>query len=232
MKANVVGSGVGSLASAIRLKSLGFEVNVYETCADFGGRARNFVFHNQSFDAGPTVITAPWLFDELFEILGENRKEYIEFLPCDPWYRLSFDDGSSLDLVDDIEQQIKQIAKLSKIDSDRYSDFMKHGEALYKIGYEELGTADFTKFSSMFKVLPALLKLGCSSCDETHLTPIWNPLSKPCDGGRNNVCDSSSSNGSRRDGRGAGDHRFHGQPNQRRPTGRYLHDGGPRGDRG
>lgn len=160
MRANIVGSGAGSIASAIRLRSLGFEVNLYEVCPDLGGRARTFTFKGQSFDAGPTVITAPWLFDELFEILGEKRKDHIEFLPCDPWYRLLFENNSSLDLVDNVDCQIKEIAKISLSDSERYSDFMKHGEALYKIGYEELGAADFTKFSLMFRVLPTLLKLG------------------------------------------------------------------------
>lgn len=81
MKAVVVGTGVGALASALRLRAMGLDVDVLEACPDAGGRARTFNFHGHSFDAGPTVITAPWLFDELFELFGERRFEYVEFLP-------------------------------------------------------------------------------------------------------------------------------------------------------
>ena len=81
MKVIVVGSGVGSLASALRLRAMGCEVEVLEGCADPGGRARSLTFENHSFDAGPTVITAPWLFDELFDLFGERRCDAVEFLP-------------------------------------------------------------------------------------------------------------------------------------------------------
>jgi len=105
MKVVVIGSGVGSLASALRLRALGYQVDVLESCPDPGGRARQFVFNSHTFDAGPTVITAPWLFDELFELFGESRSEHIRFLPCNPWYRLVFHDGTSMDLVDTVEAQ-------------------------------------------------------------------------------------------------------------------------------
>lgn len=160
MKAIVVGSGFGSLASALRLRALGIEVEVVEACPDPGGRARSFTHHGFSFDAGPTVITAPWLFDELFELFGERRSDAIEFLPCDPWYRLLFDDGSSFDLVDGVERQEREIARVSPDDAARYREYLAHSEDLYRVGYEELGAADFSGIGSMVRVLPALLKLG------------------------------------------------------------------------
>ncbi|NBW41421.1 FAD-binding protein, partial [bacterium] len=64
MKAIVVGSGVGGIASALRLRSMGIDVEILESCPDAGGRARTFSYGGHTFDAGPTVITAPWLFDE------------------------------------------------------------------------------------------------------------------------------------------------------------------------
>ena len=70
MKSVVIGAGFGGLASALRLRALGLDVDVIERCPDPGGRARKLVFHGVDFDAGPTVITAPWLFDELFSLFG------------------------------------------------------------------------------------------------------------------------------------------------------------------
>jgi phytoene desaturase len=160
MRAIVIGTGAGSLASALRLRALGFEVDVLEACPDPGGRARTFSIRGHRFDAGPTVITAPWLFDELFALFGEKREDYVTFLPCDPWYRLSFADGSSLDLVSTIEEQERQIANLSPDDATQYRAYLAHTEELYKVGYEELGAADFTNISSMFGVVPELFRLG------------------------------------------------------------------------
>jgi phytoene desaturase len=160
MRAVVIGTGAGSLASALRLRALGFEVDVLEACPDPGGRARTFSIHGHSFDAGPTVITAPWLFDELFTLFGEKREKHVTFLPCDPWYRLSFADGSALDLVSTIEEQERQIANLSPDDAAQYRAYLAHTEELYKVGYEELGAADFTNISSMFGVVPELFRLG------------------------------------------------------------------------
>jgi phytoene desaturase len=160
MRAVIIGSGAGSIASALRLRALGYEVDVLEACPDPGGRARTFCFHGHTFDAGPTVITAPWLFDELFDLFGERRADSLEFLPCDPWYRLLFADGSQMDLVPGVERQEAEIAKLSHVDAKSYQAFLEHSRRLYEVGYEQLGDADFTKFSSMFSTMPKLFKLG------------------------------------------------------------------------
>jgi phytoene desaturase len=160
MKAVVVGTGVGSLASALRLRKLGFQVEVIETCPDPGGRARTFNIHGENFDAGPTVITAPWLFDELFQLFGENRSDRVEFLPCDPWYRVSYADGTSFDITTTFEAQKKEIARLSATDAAQYQAFFGHAEELYKVGYEQLGAADFSAPLSMIKALPKLMRLG------------------------------------------------------------------------
>ena len=160
MKSLVIGSGAGSLASALRLRALGHEVDVLEACPDAGGRARAFSFHGHTFDAGPTVITAPWLFDELFELFGERRPDHVEFLPCDPWYRLMYADGTQMDLVPSVERQEAEIARISARDASYYRDYLAHSQELYRVGYEQLGDADFSNITSMLAMIPSLLKLG------------------------------------------------------------------------
>jgi phytoene desaturase len=135
-------------------------VDVFEGCPDPGGRARRLTFHGVAFDAGPTVITAPWLFDELFTLFGERRSDFVEFLPCDPWYRLSYWDGTTLDLVPSVERQEKEIANLSPVDASAYRRFFDHSQKLYEVGYEQLGAADFSDFKSMLRMLPKLFRLG------------------------------------------------------------------------
>jgi phytoene desaturase len=106
------------------------------------------------------VITAPWLFDELFELFGERRADYVEFLPCDPWYRLLFADGTEMDLVPSVERQEAEIARISTTDALRYREYLAHSNELYRVGYEQLGDADFSNVTPMFKMIPSLLRLG------------------------------------------------------------------------
>lgn len=176
MRAVVIGSGVGSLASALRLRALGHEVDVLEACGDPGGRARTFTIHGHSFDAGPTVITAPWLFDELFELFGERRAESIEFLPCDPWYRLVYADGSQMDLVPSVERQEREIAQLSERDARAYRAFLDHSNRLYQVGYEELGATDFSTIPSMLKMMPKLFQLGGFSTLWRHTAKYFSDV--------------------------------------------------------
>ena len=163
MRAIVVGTGFGSLASALRLRALGLQVEVLESCPDPGGRARRFQFQGESFDAGPTVITAPWLFDELFSLFGESRQRCVDFLPCDPWYRLVYSDGATLDLTPTVERQRAEIERFSPTDAAQYERYLAHSEQLYRVGYEELGDADFSSFASMIRAFPDLIRLGAFS---------------------------------------------------------------------
>ena len=93
----IIGSGFGGLAAAIRLKAKGYEVTIVERQPDLGGRAR--VFHRNGFvyDAGPTVITAPFLLDELFKLFNRNSEDYLKIIPVEPWYRFRFNDGETFD---------------------------------------------------------------------------------------------------------------------------------------
>ena len=74
-KAIVIGSGFGGIAISLRLQKLGYDTTIIEKLNDIGGRARVFKVNGFKHDAGPTVITAPFLFDELFSLFGKKRKD-------------------------------------------------------------------------------------------------------------------------------------------------------------
>lgn len=156
----VIGSGFGGLAAAVRLRALGYRVTILEAGSQAGGRARVFEREGFTFDAGPTVVTAPYLFDELFSALGRKREEYVEFVPVDPFYRCSFPDGESFDYVGDEERLLAQIEKLSPGDVDGYRRMVKHAERIFDVGYTELADAPFGKVSDMLRILPDLSRLS------------------------------------------------------------------------
>ena len=157
----VLGSGLGGLAAAIRLRAQGWPVCVLEAMDQPGGRAATFVQDGFSFDAGPTVVTASYLFDELFALVGRDRRDHLEFLPVDPFYRVFFSDGGSFDYVGDEERLLAQIALMNPADVDGYRRLAAHARQIFDIGYTELVDKPFDRFTDMVKIVPDLVRLGC-----------------------------------------------------------------------
>ena len=104
----VIGGGFGGIAIALRLRALGHQVSLIERLGSLGGRAQVFKKNGFKHDAGPTVITAPFLFDELFELFNEKREEYIKFKPLEPWYRFHFHDGQTFDYSESVKKTKKE----------------------------------------------------------------------------------------------------------------------------
>ena len=158
-RAVVVGAGLGGLAAAIRLRARGYDVTVFEALDQPGGRARVFQRDGFTFDAGPTVITAPYLLDELFALGGRDRREHVELIPVDPFYRILFEDGSAFDFVGDEERLLAQIAAFEPRDVDGYRKLARHAEAIFDVGYAQLADQPFHRLSDMLRVVPAMVRL-------------------------------------------------------------------------
>lgn len=155
----VVGAGFGGLAVALRLLARGYQVDLLEKHDDLGGRARTFTLDGHNFDAGPTVITAPFLFTELFERFGETLEEHVTLLPVAPFYRMAFADGSHFDYHGTTEELLAEIERLSPGDAAQYPRFLEAAEAMYAKGFVELAQRPFTRVWDMLKVLPDLIRL-------------------------------------------------------------------------
>ena len=124
-KITVIGSGFGGLAAALRLKAKGYKVTLVEKHPDLGGRARVFKKGNFIYDGGPTVITAPYLFEELFALFGKKISDYVKIVPLNLWYRFVFSDGNTFDYTGDNNYMESQIKKYSEKDVVGYQDFIK-----------------------------------------------------------------------------------------------------------
>lgn len=156
----VIGSGFGGLAAAVRLRALGHPVRVLEARDQPGGRASVFLRDGYSFDAGPTVITAPYLLAELFAALGRDMRDYVELGPVDPFYRIEYADGSRFDYVGEEDRLLENIRRLSPPDVDNYRRMVRHIERIFDIGYTQLADQPFDRFSDMLKVVPDMIRLG------------------------------------------------------------------------
>lgn len=155
----VIGSGFGGLGVAIRLQNAGFDTTIFEARDKPGGRAYVYEQDGFTFDGGPTVITAPHVFEELFEETGKKLEEYVELLPIDPFYRLYWEDGTVFDYDGNADSMAEQIEHINPGDVQGYRDFTEYARRVFDAGYTELAATPFLKFSDMVRVAPELIRL-------------------------------------------------------------------------
>lgn len=157
----IIGSGFGGLAAAIRLGARGYRVTVLEKLDAPGGRAYVYRQDGFTFDAGPTIITAPFLLEELWQLCGRRLADDVELRPVTPYYRIRFDDGETFDYTGDEAAMRAEVARLSPSDVKGYERFMKASEEIFNVGFVKLGHVPFSNWGDMLRVVPDLLRLGC-----------------------------------------------------------------------
>jgi phytoene desaturase len=153
----VIGSGFGGLAAAIRLGARGYRVTVLEALDQPGGRAYVYRQDGYTFDAGPTIVTAPFLLEDLWQLCGREMSDDIDLREITPYYRIRFDDGTHFDYSGDDAAMKAEIARFSPEDVAGYDKFLEASAKLYAIGFDQLMYKSFDSFALMIKVLPALL---------------------------------------------------------------------------
>ncbi len=157
----VVGAGFGGMAAALRLRAKGYRVTLIDRCRQLGGRAQVFKRDGFRHDAGPTVITAPFLFEELFALFGERLADHVELVPLKPWYRFWFADGDHFDYGGTLEETLAEIERISAVDREGYLRLLEHSKRIFDIGFTELSDQPFDRLRTMFRVIPSLVRLRC-----------------------------------------------------------------------
>ncbi|MBE0555840.1 MAG: NAD(P)-binding protein, partial [Proteobacteria bacterium] len=134
----VIGGGFGGLAAAVRLAIRGHDVELLEKRDKLGGRAYVYQIHGFTFDGGPTVVTAPFLFEELFSAAGRRREDYFTLRALDPFYRIFNHEGRSFDYNDNTEFILNQIDRWNPADKQGYQRFIATTKAIFQKGFVEL----------------------------------------------------------------------------------------------
>jgi phytoene desaturase len=157
----VVGAGFGGIASALRLRAKGYRVTLIDRCQQLGGRARVLEHDGFRHDAGPTVITAPFLFEELFALSGERFADHVDLVPLKPWYRFCFQDGDHFDYGGTLDETLAEIGRISAEDREGYLRLLEHSKRIFDIGFTQLSDKPFNRLVTMLQVIPSLLRLRC-----------------------------------------------------------------------
>jgi phytoene desaturase len=157
MRAVVIGSGFGGLAAAIRLAAAGHEVTVLEKRERIGGRAYLYELDGFRFDGGPTVLTAPFMFEELFALAGERLQDHVELVPLDPFYRAFAQDGTHFDFHADPDRMRREVARRSPADEAGYTRLSGRVSRIFDAFYPYT-ERPMMQLHVMLRMLPFLLR--------------------------------------------------------------------------
>lgn len=171
MKAIVIGAGFGGIAAALRLRAKGYAVTLIDRCAALGGRAQVYEREGFRHDAGPTVITAPFLFEELFALFGERFADHVKLVPLTPWYRFQFADGDTFDYGGTLEATLAEIERIEPRDQAGYLALLEHSRRIYDIGFTQLSAQPFHRLGTMLRQVPHLLGLR-------NYETVWQMVSR------------------------------------------------------
>jgi phytoene desaturase len=155
----VIGSGFGGLGAAVRLATQGHEVEIFEKRDQLGGRAYQYQINGFKFDGGPTVITAPYMFEELFSNAGEKMEDYISLISLDPFYRIFDHEGKHFDYFRNPEAALNEIERWNPSDKEGYLKFVQHTKSIFE-RFHPFTDRPFLKLQDMLKIMPDVIKLS------------------------------------------------------------------------
>ena len=155
----VIGGGFGGIASALRARRLGYDVTIFDKASKLAGKAEVYTHGEFKHDAGPTVITAPFLIDELFELFNKKREDYIHFIRLTTWYQFRFADNTLFNYGGSVNDTLEEINKILPDDKKGYLSLLEASKKIYNIGFEKLATKPFHKISTLLKFTPSMIKL-------------------------------------------------------------------------
>jgi len=135
-------------------------VQVVEKLDAPGGRAYVHYQDGFTFDAGPTIITAPFLLEELWTLCGRTFSDDVDLRPMAPFYRIRFHDGTHFDYSGDEEAMLEEVARFEPSDVAGYLRFVEDAERCKKLGFEGLGSVAFDSLGDLIRAIPAFARMG------------------------------------------------------------------------
>lgn len=162
-RAVVIGSGFGGLAAAMRMLAAGLDVTVVERLSAPGGRASQIVDQGYTWDLGPSLVTMPWCFDELFALLDRDFRREVELVALDPFYRIDWPyDGTRIDFRGDVAEMQEELARLSPHDAANYPAFLEASRLIHENAVLAAGRKAFENPLPFAKLLPTMLRLDAA----------------------------------------------------------------------
>ena len=144
----IVGSGIGGMACAAVLANKGIKVKILEQNSNVGGKAGNIQKNGYHFDTGPSLLTYPDWFDNLFILCGKNPRDYYSYIKLDNVTRYFFDNGKFVDVLGDLEDTAENFEKELGVEKQMFLKYFKRWENIYKISEEVFLKGDLIREQS------------------------------------------------------------------------------------
>lgn len=167
-RAIVIGAGLGGLAGAMRLGAKGYQVTVIDKLDVPGGRGSAICKDGHRFDLGPTIVTVPQLYRELWEACGRDFDADVTLKPLDPFYEIRWPDGTKFVAQQDTDKLRAEVAKLAPGDVKGFDKFLQDSSKRYWFGFEDLGRRSMHKLMDLIKVLPTFAMLRADRSVYAH----------------------------------------------------------------
>ena len=169
MKVSIIGSGVSGISAAIRLRSKGFDVEVYEKNTMPGGKLNTFKLDRFRFDAGPSLFTMPQLLDELFEINNLNPRDYFTYKKKKIHCKYFWDDKTKFTAYSNRKKFLKEVKNKFKVDESVVDKYLKKAKIKYDLTEKIFLRKSLHKLSSFLNIetIKALFNLNIFQINKT-----------------------------------------------------------------
>lgn len=187
-KAIVIGSGIGGIATALRLRSMNYDVTVFENNNFPGGKLTSFDLGPYRFDAGPSLLTMPNFIDELFVLFNENPRDHFNYKKKDISCKYFWDDGIKLNAYSDKSKFTKEIKEVLGVKEYIVSNYLLKAKRKYELTKsmfleqslhklktylsKDLLIGLFNVFS--FQISKTLNQVNKAELKESHLVQLFN----------------------------------------------------------
>jgi len=155
----VIGAGLGGLSAAMRLGAKGYRVTVLDRLDRAGGRGSSITQDGHRFDLGPTIVTVPQVFEQLWADCGRDFRADVDLRPLDPFYEIRWPDGTKFAACSDDERMFAEVEKINPRDLKGYKRFLKDSHARYVVGFEGMVAKPMHRLWETIKVLPKFAQL-------------------------------------------------------------------------
>ncbi len=132
MRVNIIGAGIGGMATAALLASKDHQVYVYEKNAQAGGKMNQQVLGDFRFDTGPSLLTMPFVLEKLFSDCGKYLNDYVTMEPVEPICRYFWQDGTEFNCWQDVKKTLDEIRLIAPSDIHAYKPFLSYAEKIYE----------------------------------------------------------------------------------------------------
>ncbi len=129
----VIGAGLAGMAIALRLAVRGWRVQVFENAASLGGKMNRWECDGFRFDTGPSLITMPWVFEELFHAAGEKMADHLQIRQVDPLARYFFADGGQLEVAASLPRWFSTLREAQPRGDIQFLKMMHLGARLFEL---------------------------------------------------------------------------------------------------